>query len=161
MILIAWLPYMVIAVVLVVTRVPSFGLKPLVTGTSLTVANIMGIEKLDWTWRYLNNPGLIFLAVAPYIGVLGAFVAGSHTVSNILFAPLQFKAANLLALSPVLVVSLQSVGGAIGNMTCINNVVAVCATTGVTSGEGRIIVRNLIPTLIYATLATLIALLLA
>lgn len=232
----AWMPYAVIALILVLTRVPQFGIKPWVLSVTLDIKDILGVEGLNWSWRYLNNPGLLFLvvawatsryfrvsasawrhtcirtalslrnatlalttgvalvqlmrysnvntsgqesmlnqialalkdnfggcylAVSPYIGVLGAFVSGSHTVSNVLFAALQFKTANLLALSPVLVVALQSIGGAIGNMTCINNVVAVCATTGVTTGEGRIILRNMLPTVIYCTLATLIAMVLS
>ena len=46
--------------------------------------------------------------------------------------------------------SLQVVGGAVGNMICVNNVVAVCATVGCPDAEGIIIRRNAIPCFIYA-----------
>ena len=45
---------------------------------------------------------------------------------------------------------LELVGGAIGNMICVNNVVAVCATVGCPDAEGIIIRRNSIPCFIYA-----------
>ena len=82
-------------------------------------------------------------------GVLGAFVSGSNTVSNILFASLQFKTAELLQLPVVLVVTLQVVGGGIGNMICVNNIIAVSATAGVTGMEGRVIRKNIVSVIIY------------
>lgn len=93
--------------------------------------------------------GAYFL-IAPLIGVLGAFMSGSCTVSNTLFGALQFEAASLLALPQVLIVALQNCGGAIGNMVCVNNVVSACATTGTFGQEGKIIRTNIIPCLIYS-----------
>ena len=80
-------------------------------------------------------------------------MSGSNTVSNILFSSLKFETASLLKLPEVLIVSLQVVGGGIGNMVCINNIVAVAATVGVVGMEGRIIRRNALPMVIYALLA--------
>ena len=91
---------------------------------------------------------------APFIGVLGSFMSGSNTVSNTLFTGLQFETAVMLRLSPVFIVVLQNIGGAAGNMICVNNVVAVCATTRTAGEEGRLIRYNLIPCLIYCLLAT-------
>jgi len=96
-----------------------------------------------------------YLAAAPLIGALGAFMSGSNTVSNTLFADFQFQTALLVDLSPVLIVALQNIGGAAGNMICVNNVVAVCATTGTTGNEGRIIRTNLVPCLLYCTIAVM------
>jgi len=89
--------------------------------------------------------GKAYVVIAPLIGVLGAFMSGSNTVSNTLFASLQFETALLLSLPTVLIVSLQNTGGAIGNMICVNNVVAACATTGTAGREGRIIRTNFLP----------------
>ena len=61
--------------------------------------------------------GKAYIVVAPFIGVLGAFISGSNTVSNTLFSTLQFETATILALPQVLIVALQNVGGGIGNMT--------------------------------------------
>jgi lactate permease len=100
--------------------------------------------------------GRAYLIASPLVGVLGAFISGSHTVSNILFASFQFETALLLGLPAVWIVALQSVGGAVGNMICVNNVVAVCATVGISGVEGRIIRRNAWPCLLYALAAALV-----
>lgn len=77
-------------------------------------------------------------------------MSGSNTVSNTLFASLQFETATLVGLPQVLIVALQAMGGAIGNMICVNNIVAVCATTGTNRNEGKLIKINIIPCLMYA-----------
>jgi lactate permease len=69
---------------------------------------------------------------------------------------LQFQTALLLSLSPLVIVSLQVAGGAIGNMFCINNVIAVASTTGITGSEGKIMVMNMLPALFYALLAVFV-----
>lgn len=103
-----------------------------------------------------------YILVAPYIGVLGAFMSGSCTVSNTLFASLQFEVATVLGLNQVLIVALQNMGGAIGNMICINNIVAVGATTGTNGNEGLLIRTNIIPCLLYALIvAGVVALMMA
>ena len=90
------------------------------------------------------------MLIAPFIGVLGAFVSGSATVSMNLFTNLQYNTATVLGLPTVFVVSMQCVGGAIGNMVCINNAVAASATIGTTGREGQLIKTNAIPMLYYA-----------
>lgn len=92
---------------------------------------------------------------APFVGVLGTFISGSNTVSNMLFSLFQYSLAENLEISRTIVVSLQNVGGAIGNMICIHNIIAVCATVGLTGIEGLIIKRNIIPVVIYAVIAGL------
>ena len=99
--------------------------------------------------------GAYFIA-APLIGVLGAFMSGSNTVSNTLFAPVQYETATILGISQVLIVALQCMGGAIGNMICVHNIVAVCATTGTNGEEGRLIRTNILPCLFYAVMVALI-----
>ncbi len=93
--------------------------------------------------------GTGFPVISPLLGVLGAFVSGSCTVSGVLFAPLQYQTAELLGLSVPSIIGLQMAGGAIGNMICINNVVAVAATTNAQGNEGQIIRTNLLPCLLY------------
>jgi len=86
---------------------------------------------------------------APVVGALGAFIAGSITVSNITFSAFQFEVAQSLGLSTQLLVAAQSVGGAIGNVIAIHNVIAALATVGLVGETGRVIRLNLIPTLYY------------
>lgn len=44
----------------------------------------------------------------------------------------------------MIIVGLQVVGGGIGNMVCVNNVVAVCATLGIIGVEGKLITTKAI-----------------
>jgi lactate permease len=100
--------------------------------------------------------GAAFPFFSIFIGVLGAFISGSNTVSNVLFASFQFETASILGLPQVLIVALQVIGGAVGNMICVNNVVAVCATVGTSGVEGRIIRENALPCFIYGIAVTLL-----
>ena len=93
-----------------------------------------------------------YFVVAPVIGVLGAFMSGLCTVSNTLFSSQQFETATLVGISQVLIVALQNMGGAIGNMVCVNNIVSVCATTGTIGNEGKLLRTNVIPALIYCVI---------
>ena len=52
-------------------------------------------------------------------------------------------------LPQIAIVALQNQGGAIGNMICINNIVAVCATTGISGVEGKLIRTDAVPWAIY------------
>lgn len=87
--------------------------------------------------------------LAPSIGALGAFIAGSNTVSNLMFADFQYNIAAGLNMSPEWIVSLQAVGAAAGNMVAIHNVVAASATVGMLGQEGNVLRRTIIPTIYY------------
>ncbi len=221
----AWVPYLLIALILVLTRIPQLGIKSLLTSGApfvIKLNNLFGFDNLDWSLKWAYLPGTFFVIVAlitnlihkmsfeeikrswkdtlkqvsgaalallfglalveimkfknaagvsmmdemagalakvgkelyvlisPFIGVLGAFVSGSATVSMNLFTNLQYNTATVLGLPTVFIVSMQCVGGAIGNMVCINNAVAASATIGTTGREGKLIKINAIPMVIYA-----------
>lgn len=95
------------------------------------------------------NVGAVWPLFAPAIGALGAFIAGSNTVSNLMFAAFQHGVAERLAQSTVWVVALQSVGAAAGNMIAIHNVVAASATVGLLGQEGVTLRKTILPTLYY------------
>lgn len=228
----AWSPYLLIAIILVVTRIPTFGLKEMLESQKLTFSNIAGISDLTYNLKWAYLPGIIpFLLVAlithlmhnmsfkqvtlawkttfkqisgaaialfagvgmvqlmlnsgqnatcmdsmltemaqaaaglsgeayPFfatiIGALGTFMSGSATVSNILFMSFQFETATILGFSQVLITSLQGIGAGIGNMICVNNVIAVAATVGCIGAEGKIIRTNALPALVYYVLITVI-----
>ncbi|NIA12241.1 MAG: L-lactate permease [Nitrospiraceae bacterium] len=97
--------------------------------------------------------GKAYSLVAPFIGVLGAYMAGSNTVSDIMFSGFQYETASILHISRTITLAEQVVGGAVGNMICVHNVVAVCATVGIIGKEGKVIKRNLAPMFIYAIAA--------
>ena len=224
----AWIPYFLIALILVITRIPQLGVKGFLSSGAPFVAeinDIIGFENLDWAFKWAYIPGtffikvavttniihkmdfkkvkeswkvtfnqvsgaalalvfglalvevmkfknasgismmdtmastlskvgkLLYVAIAPFIGVLGSFVSGSATVSMNLFSNLQYDTAIVLGLPAACVMAMQCVGAAIGNMICINNAVAASATIGITGREGKLIKINVIPMLIY-TLVT-------
>ncbi|MBW6481085.1 MAG: L-lactate permease, partial [Bacteroidales bacterium] len=99
--------------------------------------------------------------VAPFVGALGSFIAGSNTVSNMLFGLFQYSMAEQTGLPALIIVSLQNVGGAIGNMIAVHNIIAACATVGLVGVEGILLKRNLIPVLILATIAGIVGLFLS
>jgi lactate permease len=105
-----------------------------------------------------GNAGGEWPMISPAIGALGAFIAGSNTISNLMFSLFQFSVAEQLGLPPAFMVSLQAVGAAAGNMIAIHNVVAVSATVGVLGQEGAVLRRTIIPTLYYLLAAGLIGL---
>ena len=98
--------------------------------------------------------------LASYAGGLGAFITGSNTVSDMLFANFQWDVANALKFSPLghyVVLAAQGVGGAMGNMICIHNIVSVCAVLGMIGHEGSILRRTFGPFLLYGIPVGLVA----
>ena len=93
--------------------------------------------------------GEAFPALSATVGALGAFIAGSNTVSNMMFSQFQFEVAQTLTISSAVVVALQAVGAAAGNMIAIHNVVAASATVGLLGREGATLRKTIIPTLYY------------
>ncbi len=106
-----------------------------------------------------NVVGPAYPLFAALIGALGAALVGSNTVSNLTFGPFQFVAAERLGLSRELIVGAQAVGGAIGNLVAIHNVVAALATVGLVGEEGRVIRLNMIPLLYYTFFVGVVAML--
>lgn len=226
----AWIPYIMVAAILVVTRIPQLHVKGFLTSGPFVInaKNILGFDNLNWSFKWAYLPGTFFILVAiitniihkmnfkqvkeswlntikqvsgaaiallfglalveilkfknideismldtmanalskvgeklyiliaPFIGVLGAFVSGSATVSMTLFSNLQYNAATTLNISTVFVMAMQCVGSAIGNMVCINNAVAASATIGTSGKEAKLIKTNIIPMIIYCLVTVII-----
>ena len=88
--------------------------------------------------------------VAPLVGALGSFIAGSATFSNMMFADLQNSTANSLSLDPTMILALQVIGANAGNMICVVNVVAAASVVNLVGKEGQIIRFTLGPMLFYS-----------
>lgn len=235
----AWIPYVLIAIILVATRIPALGLKKLLnegTGFVIKSGNLFDVPNTAFTLKWAYVPGTVFILVAlitvllhkmkgsdvgkawaasfkqvsgaaialifglamvqilrysgsndvastetksmifymaealsqvggflyvifsPIIGILGSFISGSNTVAVTLFANLQEQAATNLGLNTAIIVAANTVGGSIGNMICVNNVVAACATAGTAGKEGKIIRINAIPCAIYTVIVVAVLL---
>lgn len=120
-------------------------------GVSMPLAMAITISELTGdSWALL----------ASYIGGLGAFITGSNTVSDLLFSNFQWDVAVTLGYDywqSIAILAAQAVGGAMGNMICVHNVVSVCAVLGMIGHEGAIIRRTFWPFLIYGIPAGIIA----
>ncbi len=229
----AWMPYVLVAALLVITRLPGLPFKAWLAGVQLTWTGILGTD-LSQGIQPLYLPGTIFLVVclitavihsmsgaqvksafaasgrmlagpafalvfavalvrvfidsntnasglqsmplelaefaaavagqawpffAAMIGALGAFVAGSNTVSDLMFSHFQYGVADRIGVSHLVVLGLQALGGAAGNMITVHNVVAASATVGLVGREGLLIRRTIYPMLYYVVAAGLLGLL--
>jgi lactate permease len=215
--LVAWLPYALVAILLVATRWSGLPLAELIKSAALSVDNILGTEICKRV-EPLYLPGTVFLVVslaafglhrinarayarawgrslkttamasvaliftvpmvqvfinsqggaagydkmplalaagvqqlvgdawplcATFIGGLGAAVAGSNTISNMMFSLFQFDVGSRIGVEPTWIVALQAVGGAAGNTICVHNVVAASAVVGLIGKEGVVIRKTL------------------
>lgn len=219
----AWLPYLLVAVLLVLSRLPQLPIKSWLTNATIEVENILGttlsastaplylpgtilliagiitifLHRMKGTEVkgalsessgmilgagfvlfftvpmvriYINsglNPvglegmpivmaewvavnfGRIYSFFAPSIGALGAFIAGSNTVSNLMFSMFQFGVAENLNMAPSFIVALQAVGAAAGNMIAVHNVVAAASVVGMLGKEGLVLRKTIFPTIYY------------
>lgn len=115
----------------------------------------MPIIMADWV---AVNVGQVYPLFAASIGGLGAFIAGSNTVSNLMFSLFQFGVAENLNMPTTFLVAIGAVGAAAGNMIAIHNVVAASATVGFLNKEGEVLRLTIIPTLYYVIIIGILGL---
>ena len=82
--------------------------------------------------------GKAYPLVAPWVGALGAFMTGSNTNSNVVFAALQQRTADLLGYSAAVILAAQSSGGALASVFAPTKVVVGASTTGMAGREGDV-----------------------
>ncbi|OTA21149.1 L-lactate permease [Xenorhabdus beddingii] len=102
-----------------------------------------------------------WLLFSSFLGALGSFFSGSNTVSNLTFGGIQHAIALSNGMNVNLMLALQSVGGAMGNMVCLNNIIAVCSILGIANAEGQIMKKTILPMLVYGGIAAVMAVILA
>jgi lactate permease len=105
--------------------------------------------------------GSVWPLLAPLVGVLGSFVTGSATASNLLFTELQVATAEQTGLPVLQAVGAQGFGAAAGNMIAPMNVLAGAATVGIVGQEGAILRRLVGVCLLYAACGGILTWLLA
>lgn len=125
--------------------------------SGINPSNLPGMPIVMAEWVAVNV-GQIYPLFAPSIGALGAFIAGSNTVSNLMFSFFQFGVAERMSMPATMMIALQAVGAAAGNMIAIHNIVAASATVGFLNKEGLILRKTIIPTIYYVTVIGLLGL---
>ena len=120
--------------------------------------NVSGLESMPMKLAtgVAALAGSAWTGFAAVIGALGAFIAGSNTVSNMMFSLFQYGVATKIGVSQSVIVALQAVGGAAGNMITVHNVVAAAAVVGLMDREGEIIRKTLIPLTYYLIMAAVL-----
>jgi lactate permease len=88
--------------------------------------------------------GPLYPLISPYIGLLGSFMTGSNTNSNVVFASLQQQAATLLGISVPLILGAQTTGAALGSMLAPARLIVGCSTAGLVGREGQVL-KKLLP----------------
>jgi lactate permease len=90
-----------------------------------------------------ESVGGAFPLFSPLIGTLGAFMTGSNTNSNVIFASLQQTTAQLIGVSALVVLGAQTTGGALGSMLAPAKVIVGCSTAGLAGREGEVMKKTL------------------
>lgn len=126
------------------------------SGVNASALPSMPIAMAQWV---ADSVGSIYPLLAPSVGALGAFIAGSNTVSNMMLSQFQFGVAESLGISGALIVAVQAIGAAAGNMVAIHNVVAASATVGLLGREGTTLRKTVWPTFYYILFTGVIAML--
>jgi lactate permease len=87
--------------------------------------------------------GSFYPLISPWIGLLGAFMTGSNTNSNVVFGVLQQETAQLAGLSAALILAAQTTGGALGSMIAPAKILVGCSTVGLSGKEGPVLKATL------------------
>jgi lactate permease len=104
-----------------------------------------------------RSVGAAFPFFSPLIGVLGAFMTGSNTNSNVIFAPLQKQAAELIGISVFIILGAQTTGGSLGSMLAPAKIIVGCSTAGLAGHEGEVLKKTLLPGLLIAACVGVVA----
>ncbi len=108
------------------------------------------IEKL--AYNVAGATGGLYPLFAPFIGVLGSFITGSNTNSNVIFGSFQATVAASLGVSPAIMAAVQSIGGSVGCSLGPTQVLLGTSSVKLTGKEGYVYHRIIHLTL-FAALA--------
>ncbi len=101
--------------------------------------------------------GKAYPLFAGAIGTLGAFMTGSNTNSNVVFAQLQMSTAEIAALSVPVILAAQTTGGSIGSMLAPAKILVGCSTVGLAGKEGPVLARTITYGLIMTAIIGVLA----
>ncbi|NCB41904.1 MAG: L-lactate permease [Clostridia bacterium] len=94
--------------------------------------------------------GNVYPLVAPFFGVLGSFITGSNTNSNVIFGKFQTTVAENLMVNPYIMAGLQSIAGSVGVSLGPTTVLMAASASGLTGQEASIYGKVLRPVLFTA-----------
>ena len=133
---------------------PSLGITQLMLNSGQEMPSM--VDSLASVFVRAGNTYPVF---SPLIGIIGAFITGSTTVSNIIFGSVQYNAALSLNMQPEIILGLQLAGASLGNAVCLFNIIAAAAVAGISNFK-EILRKNLIPVLFTSLICTILGYLL-
>lgn len=89
---------------------------------------------------------------APLFGILGSFITGSNTNSNVIFGKFQISVAAALGVNQYIMAGLQSISGSIGVSLGPTTILMASSASGLTGQESQIYKKAIKPVLITALL---------
>ncbi len=97
--------------------------------------------------------GIAFPLISPSLGLLGAFISGSETSSNVMFYGILKKASEVLNLDFMKVYSGHAVGGGVASGIAVAKIINAAAVIDKLGMEGEVI-RKVAPVAILLTITT-------
>jgi lactate permease len=82
--------------------------------------------------------GATYPFFASWIGGIGAFMTGSNTNSNVVFAALQMRTAELLSYSVPIILAAQTSGAALASVVAPAKLIVGASTAGMEGEEGQV-----------------------
>lgn len=128
------------------------------TPTTVTIVFLLTMAVIMMDSGMIENLALAMVAVsgelypifASFVGVLGAFITGSNTNSNIIFGNFQEIAANTLGYSAAVMCAVQSIGASIGGAIGPTTVALGATAAQIQGKESLIYKKTLVPILVSA-----------
>jgi lactate permease len=118
--------------------------KSVPTSVGIATMVMMALIMSDTGMTYLLARGIAMVfgqfypIASPFIGVLGSFLTGSNTNSNIMFGMLQYETAEVIGKSSVIMAAVQSVGGSLGVSISPSSIMMGASNVGLTGKESGI-----------------------
>lgn len=132
--------------------------------TIITVCSIVGLSKVMGYSGMIDTiavtlvgiTGPFYPVISPIIGVLGTFITGSDTSSNVLFGDLQVQAANTLKINPYWLAAANMAGATAGKMISPQSIAIATGATGLDGEEGVILKKAMFYCLLYTIILCLV-----
>ena len=116
---------------------------PASLGTLFMIALAALMEHTGMTLKIAEGASLLLGSIyplfAPVVGMIGAFATGSNTNSNVLFGSMQKNVAELLKLSPIILLAAQTAGGSLGSMIAPAKLAVGGSTSNMKGKEGEVL----------------------
>ncbi|WP_439133004.1 L-lactate permease [Polaribacter sp.] len=129
---------------------PSLGITQLMLSSGTTMPSMIATMS-----ELFAQTGNAYPIISPFIGVMGTFITGSTTVSNIIFGSVQYSSAENLSLSTEIILAMQLNGASLGNAICLFNIISAAAVAGITKYT-TILNKNIGPVLLATFITSII-----